>query len=423
MTKDGLNSLQLEYNFLNLTGKVSDMSGNALANYSWLADGTKTGVRDATGTSGYEYIGSLVYKYVNGELQLESAGFGGGRIEVSNGSDGNIYTPNYYITDHLGSTRAIVTPDEVNGGLAVVERVNFTPFGTKWTDGQAPTSRYMFTGYEDQPLLDNKYVDANARFYNYLRFNTPDPFAGDRPWESPYAYAGNNPIRNVDPTGLAWRPTYYDEEDDDDEGDDPQRVISGFTWVEEDESYNEDGTLKDGLYSQAIFFSHNGTFDATSNKNIGSSTASVFLEDGTIKTFEASTYPSDLDDYATVPEGQYEAIVGKHKGRYEALRMSDDGTYNGTIELGGPNPSAPSRTYAQGINIHKPGRNNETGKDSRGNAYSAGCFLIDINNWDSFIGKFDNPTQRRNTVGIINSRTHPRPVLFESFSSYYNRPR
>jgi hypothetical protein len=81
MTTDGLNALQLEYNFLNLTGAVSDSSGDPLATYTWLADGTKVGVVDDDG-HGLEYTGSLIYRRNGTELELESTSFGGERIEV-----------------------------------------------------------------------------------------------------------------------------------------------------------------------------------------------------------------------------------------------------------------------------------------------------------------------------------------------------
>jgi hypothetical protein len=44
-------------------------------------------------------------------------------------------------------------------GSTTIQRSDFTPFGTRWTDSSAATSRYQFTGYEDQPLLNDKYMD------------------------------------------------------------------------------------------------------------------------------------------------------------------------------------------------------------------------------------------------------------------------
>ena len=76
----------------------------------------------------------------------------------------------------------------------------------------------------------------------------------------------------------------------------------------EEESYDESGNLLRGLFHQAIFFSDNGTFNAEEKSNVGSSTATVYLADGATETYDACTNPSS-SDYATVPEGVYQAKV------------------------------------------------------------------------------------------------------------------
>ncbi|MDL2320477.1 DUF6443 domain-containing protein, partial [Alistipes sp. OttesenSCG-928-B03] len=107
-TRDGLNGLDLKYNFLNLIAEVS-VGGVPKATYSWRADGVKTGVRGETESEGLEYLGSLIYKRTaGGGLALESAGFSNGRILAAEGSAGAVYTPNYFITDHLGSVRVVI---------------------------------------------------------------------------------------------------------------------------------------------------------------------------------------------------------------------------------------------------------------------------------------------------------------------------
>jgi RHS repeat-associated protein len=199
MTTDGLNALQLEYNFLNLTGEVSDSSGDPLATYTWLADGTKVGVID-DGGHGLEYTGSLIYKRNGTSLELESTSFGGGRIEVSEGTSGNIYTPNYFLTDHLGSTRTVVTP---NG--TVRERNDYHPFGLRWSNSgtQISDNRFRFSGKENQTTGDLPYQDFGARFFGGKLpiFTTPDPLGEKYYSWSQYNYTLGNPIKYIDPDG------------------------------------------------------------------------------------------------------------------------------------------------------------------------------------------------------------------------------
>jgi len=248
--------------------------------------------------------------------------------------------------------------------------------------------------------------DYGGRWYDPAvgGWSSVDPLAEKYPWCSPYVYCNNNPVKYIDPTGLAWRSTNNQNTGEQ----------TGYEWVPEDQSYNKDGSLKTGLYAQAIFFGENGTYDSNSDYNMGSSTAYVYLADGTTTTFDASTHPSDQDNYATVPAGLYEAKVGQHKGSYTALRMGDVGTTNfdnNRIELGTENPAFDDgRTYATGINIHKPGIGNKTGMTTSGSPISAGCSLIDRDSWGDFIGIFNTSEQRNNVVSVTMSRTMAQPT-------------
>jgi RHS repeat-associated protein len=221
-----------------------------------------------------------------------------------------------------------------------------------------------------------------------------DPMSDKYPSMSPYNYCANNPVMLVDPDGMAWKPTQNSETGE----------YTGYEWIDPSKSYNADGSLKEGLYEQAIFFSDNGTYDSEKKYNMGSSTATVYKADGTTQTFQACTDPSNPDKYPTVPAGLYEAKVGLHQGKYTALRM-------GKVELGEENPAySDGRTYANGINIHKPGLNNLTGLTKKGNPCSAGCLLIDIKNWNNFINIFNNTNQKNNKISIIVSRTMKAPT-------------
>ena len=109
--------------------------------YCYLSDGTKLSLGSSTSTLTQRYRGSLVYN--NG--QFESASFGSGRIVgTDNGSE-----VHYFLTDHLGSTRAVakVTPTRRED----LDRKDYYPFGKAWEQPDMPTSdnRYTFSGKEE----------------------------------------------------------------------------------------------------------------------------------------------------------------------------------------------------------------------------------------------------------------------------------
>jgi RHS repeat-associated protein len=135
----------------------------------------------------------------NNTLTLESTNFGGGRI---NKTDNNMYDINYFITDHLGSTRVIV---DANG--TVKGQYNYYPFGKQWEDINlmANTNRYTFSGKEKQTVRDLGWLDFMARMYANSEipiFTTQDPLMEKYYNISPYAYCMNNPLKYIDPTGM-----------------------------------------------------------------------------------------------------------------------------------------------------------------------------------------------------------------------------
>ena len=70
--------------------------------------------------------------------------------------------------------------------------------------------RFGFNGKENinEVVSNGNWQDYGARMYNQnlCRFLSVDPLAGHpkQVGTSPYAYANNNPIRYVDPTGMIW---------------------------------------------------------------------------------------------------------------------------------------------------------------------------------------------------------------------------
>ena len=195
MIKDTRKGLDFTYNELNLLSTVK--TGSTLkATYYYLADGTKSIVRDAA-MNGFGYLGSLTYKNSSAGMQLEGSDFGEGRIL----KNGNSYEVKYFLRDHLGSVRVIV--NAANGG--VQERNDYYPFGSRVANSTFPisTNRHKYNGKEEQTTGDLKYLDYGARMYdaNLGRWHSLDPLAKKYYSLSPYNYCANNPLKYIDPDG------------------------------------------------------------------------------------------------------------------------------------------------------------------------------------------------------------------------------
>jgi len=438
----------IRYNLLNQPDTVQFRNGSAIVNY-YTADGKRTGSKYLTpqttvvipagqtfgSTSGTAAMSSHVTAR-RGSLEYAGADFESDTLIRIHNGDGYLDCSEqdfrYFVRDYQGNIRTVygsavakLTPVEPPFSLTIrgaiggdkppirpkpiehtvtYQRMQYYPFGLPYEAHYQPEEQpYKYGGKEFIELHGYDSYDFDARMYYpaLCRFMTMDPLCEKYYSISPYAYCNNNPVKYIDPDGESWRLTY-----DRIEG---EVIFTGYEWVDEDKSYDVDGNLLQGLYAQAIFFSDNKTFDKDNGYNIGSSTATVYLADGTTETYAACTNPSG-SDYATVPEGTYHAKVGMHKGAYTALRMEDtDGS--GRIELGYENPAyTDGRTYAVGINIHKPGINNLTGMITKKRPISAGCLLVDINSWNRFIGHFEAEDQKNNTVSVTVSRSLSEPV-------------
>jgi len=123
-----------------------------------------------------------------------------GSLTVAVSTNGTL---NWVLTDQINSTTVTAS---ATGDLN--SEIRYTAFGTiRYENGITPTD-YRYTGQLQQAVIGLDYY--NARWYDpeLGRFvqadtviaNANDPASYDR-----YAYAGNNPISNSDPTGHAFR--------------------------------------------------------------------------------------------------------------------------------------------------------------------------------------------------------------------------
>ena len=195
VTSDATNNLQSSYNLINLPAQIK--SGDTVkAKYTYLSDGTKVAAYTSA-NAGRDYAGSFTYTRGSGGAKtLESVAFSGGRIRRTGT---NTYDVDYYITDHLGSVRAIV-----NAGGSVVEQNDYYPFGTRHSISGQPTlsaNRWRFSGKEEQDAFGIPYSDFGARLYDRTAWTAIDPMAEKYYDISPYLYCAGNPLVFGDPTG------------------------------------------------------------------------------------------------------------------------------------------------------------------------------------------------------------------------------
>ena len=256
LTRDGLSMLDIDYNDRNLTSRISS-GGATLAEYEYLADGTKLRAVDGSG-NGYQYRGSLIYTQTAGQsgtpvITLDCALTSAGRIVRENTDDGSsTYKVQHYLRDHLGSVRSVIDGDTGT----VIETNDYYPFGKRipvtnsvaepveaTTQSATSPDRWLFSSKESQSFLyaNIPLLDFGARMYNptIARWTTSDPMSEKYYGISPYVYCLGNPISIIDPNGMdIWT---MDEK-------------GNVVWVKESDDHrlyymNNDGLLSDDYVS------------------------------------------------------------------------------------------------------------------------------------------------------------------------------
>ena len=186
--------LQMTYNLCNLPKQITTVNSK-IVKYTYFADGTKFKAVDAAG-NGLAYTGSLRWRVENGTLTPESMAITGGRAVCDST---NMWSANYYITDHLGSVRAVTDAEG-----EVLDTFDYMPYGSEISSTSSATTDYRFTCKEKQLMFGNSNIyDSFARFQNtYGRFMSSDPKAERFYHISPYTYCAGDPVNLVDPDGM-----------------------------------------------------------------------------------------------------------------------------------------------------------------------------------------------------------------------------
>jgi RHS repeat-associated protein len=107
----------------------------------------------------------------------------------------------YFLTDHLGSTRKIISGDTSRTELYSVD---YEPFGKPYSMSGTQPDPHKFTAEKRDDPTGLEYLRARQYDPDVGRFLSADPVLGSplRPQTlNRYAYVADNPLRYIDPTG------------------------------------------------------------------------------------------------------------------------------------------------------------------------------------------------------------------------------
>ncbi len=215
MTNDPYKAMTIAYNHLNLprlfTWTGGSFNGNSVE-ILYNAAGTKLRKTVKTGaTVNYtqDYIGGIEYR----DNVREAIYTAEGRVFYTSPTTTRY---EYNIKDHLGNTRLTFSDKSGNGTIEVtntasneiLQENHYYPFGLNhegpWMNDAARDNKYQYNGKEWNDDFGLNWYNYGKRWYDQAigRFPTVDPIASDFAFVTPYNYAENEPVANIDLWGL-----------------------------------------------------------------------------------------------------------------------------------------------------------------------------------------------------------------------------
>ncbi|MFC1226726.1 DUF6443 domain-containing protein [Pedobacter sp. BG31] len=191
---DGVNGINLTYNYLNRVVKATRSTGVPVnLSYTYDAEGNKL-IKNSNG-SVRNYIKGIEYK-TDGTIDIIHTEEGIAR------NNGDSYNYEYNLNDHLGNVRTTFYKNPNTNQIEVLQNDDYYAFGLRKEPViKAGINKYLYNGKELQEELGQ--YDYGARLYDPVvgRWNVIDPLAESSSPLTPYHYGLNNPILMIDPDG------------------------------------------------------------------------------------------------------------------------------------------------------------------------------------------------------------------------------
>ncbi|RZK48010.1 MAG: RHS repeat-associated core domain-containing protein [Pedobacter sp.] len=338
-TTDGRSGMSHTYNYLNQP-ITATKTGISMA-YRYDAMGNKlrrtVTTTSPSATTTTDYISGI--QYHNGTIAF---------IQTQEGIARNLsgtYNYEYNLTDHLGNVR--YSFDIHAGAVRKLQQDNYYAFGLQKvvTSGQ---NKYLYNSKELQEELGQ--YDYGARMYDPVigRWNVVDPLAEQMRRWSPYSYAFNNPMRFVDPDGMA--PKHIDVTKN---GDGTYNVVGGQANSDKniyvvDGNGKRTGEVVAEMLTEYSFHREDGSAVVGATIDLNDKSGQEFM-DNEIKNV-------GLIDYISNAKGK-EPLDFKHRGMPKGATAEEQGQhhYRGMIFNGKVASARDIGNYAAGYVAGKYG--------------------------------------------------------------------